>query len=292
MFKSTKKQALKTSKTLSIPDLTCNSIRSERKNSLPDFQELLQEAGTHHGASSSHEEESTDGGYHCKLAKPLTKQIQIHCTSCRGILCDPCLTTCCGRGFCQTCLEQLIQNSNSCPHCGMVGYDGFNNEALQKELKKIEVHCTYQNEGCLWTGTLKRLKNHLNPYNIDDSKSCGWIRVSCPLCLKLVARNIMPKHLAESCMQRRYQCPYCADFKSTFEDVMTNHKPVCKYSPTPCPKGCGESVMQVDLECHVSNDCPQRVLTCDFKAFGCTVQLPRQNMQKHLDDRSVEIKGV
>lgn len=244
------------------------------------------EAGAHPKTVSHQGKEMKVNGYNCNLVKPHPKQMRIYCMLCRAILCDPCLTTCCGENFCQGCLEQLIEANSTCPGCWAVGYDGFNNEALQKELKKIEVYCEHQDEGCQWIGTLKKLKTHLNPYNIDDSKSCSWIQVQCHLCSKHVPRNILQRHLAESCMQRRYQCQYCGEFKSTFEDVMNNHKPVCKFSPVVCPNNCGEAVMQLDMESHVNNDCLRTVVNCEFRIFGCTTKPYRQNMPQHMNDRS------
>jgi TNF receptor-associated factor 4 len=226
-------------------------------------------------------------GYYCNLVHPPPKHTQIYCALCHGILCDPCQTTCCGEGFCHGCLEQLIQTHSPCPGCWAVGYDWFHNDALQKNLKKIEVYCPHENEGCPWSGTMKRLKTHLHLYNTDNSKTCGWIRVACSLCSKEVPRNIMKRHMSESCMQRRYQCQYCGDFKSTFQDVVNNHRPVCRFTPVTCPNECGESVMQVDLESHVNNDCPRKVVYCEFKAFGCSTQMHRQNIPQHMTDRSV-----
>ena len=66
---------------------------------------------------------------------------------------------------------------------------------------------------------------------------------------------------------------------------MTNHRPVCKYSPVPCPNNCGEHVVYMDIESHMSNDCPQKVLVCEFKEFGCTAELRRGEMSDHLVSR-------
>lgn len=239
-------------------------------------------------------EQLTDGslghGYCCKLVKQHPKLWQIHCELCSGIFRDPCRTTCCGKGYCQGCLEEVAQKKKPCPGCTTKNFDFFNNEALAKELKKIDVYCVNQEHGCRWSGTLKKLKKHINLYNTDDSKTCKFLTVACHLCSKTVRLNILERHLADSCSHRRYQCQYCADFKSTFEDVMTNHRPLCKYSPATCPN-CGESVMKVDLENHISNDCPKKQLICEFGAFGCTARMYRRDMPQHLEDRSAQREG-
>ena len=230
-------------------------------------------------------------GYYCRLVKPSSKQMRIHCSLCDGILRNACQTTCCGEGFCQECLEHLINSHAPCPACQAVGYHGYDDDTLQKEIKKMEVHCEHQDEGCQWVGTIKKLKSHLNPYNMDDSKTCGWIMVPCHLCSKEVARNVLQRHLSESCMQRRYQCQYCGDFKSTYEDVKNNHRPVCKFTPVACPNECGESVMQLDLQSHVTNDCPLKFISCEYKVFGCNMKIQRQSYPQHIQERSAQVES-
>lgn len=283
-----KKKSLK-KPPIGIPDLKLNAARGNGHGSAT--LNSGGEIGAQQKKVSHQGKELKANGYYCNLVKPVPKKMRIHCMLCRGILCNPSQTTCCGEGFCQGCLEQLIEMHSTCPGCWAVGYDGFNNEALQKELKKIEVYCEHQDEGCQWIGTVKTLKTHLNPHNLDDSKSCGWIQMQCHLCSKHVPRNIIQRHLAESCTQRRYQCQYCVDFKSTFDDVMKNHRPVCKFSPIICPNTCGESVMKVDLESHVNNDCPLTVVSCEFRTFGCTTKMRRQNIPQHMNDRSAYMKS-
>lgn len=194
--------------------------------------------------------------------------------------------TCCGQGYCQPCLDNLITQEKNCLHCHASSYESFDNEALRKELKRLEVHCTNQKEGCEWTGTLKKLPQHLNPNEADAKGGCKWANGKCPFCFKSIRRKNLDVHKAESCIKRPYECQYC-DFRSSFEDVMTNHRPICSYSPVPCPNNCGEHVVYMDMESHMANDCRHKVLVCEFKEFGCTAELRREEMSDHLISRYV-----
>lgn len=230
--------------------------------------------------------QSPVGGYHCNLVKPLPRPLLIHCMACKGILRDPCQVTCCGQGFCQTCLQDLVLVGQPCPNCMAASFDGFENEPLRKEIRKVEVHCTNEGEGCKWTGTLKRLRKHLGSGDKGDPTCCQYNKVECPRCLKSVKQSELEHHMAEKCMKRPYQCQYCGKYRSTFEEVMTNHRPMCEFSPTRCPNLCGETLMYVDMDSHIHNDCPMKVLSCEFKEFGCTARLARRSMPEHLEMRS------
>lgn len=174
-----------------------------------------------------------------------------------------------------------------CPHCDAVSYNGFRNNELQKELQNVEVHCSHQREGCAWTGKLKKLDRHLRPADgRSATASCQFVEVSCPACSQPVKLKSLQTHRAESCLQRPYECQHCGEHRSTFEDVVTNHAPKCKFFPRQCPNSCGEVVMSIDMESHVRNDCPLRVLDCEFLAFGCSAKFCRQLMQKHLDEKT------
>lgn len=250
-------------------------VHSQSENSLLDM--------------SSPKPQESQGGYHCNIVQQPSKPLLIHCAVCTGILREPCQVTCCGQGFCKTCLGSIVVQGKPCPNCRVANYDGFFNENLQKELGKIEVHCTNQKEGCTWVGKLKRLEKHLNLEGNYDSTvytTCQYANTKCPSCHKSVRRNDLALHTTERCIKRTYNCQYCGDYESTFEDVMTNHRPTCEFSPTQCPNDCGETLMYVDLGSHMDNDCLQKVLACEFTTFGCTAELPRRDMPTHLQERS------
>ena len=150
---------------------------------------------------------------------------------------------------------------------------------LKKELRGLIVHCPNLQDGCMWTGKMKKLANHLNPEVAD---SCPYLEVQCPSCAKPVRQDELALHAAQNCPQRAYECPHCGKYRSTFQDVLTNHKPVCKYTPTPCPNGCRETPMTLDLQNHVENDCLLTEVACDFKFFGCKATPLRNELKQHV----------
>ena len=42
-----------------------------------------------------------------------------------------------------------------------------------------------------------------------------------------------------------------------------------------------------NLESHIDNDCPLKIVDCEFKHIGCEVRLPRKSMSKHLKEAVV-----
>lgn len=191
----------------------------------------------------------------------------------------PVQVTCCNSNFCRECLQQLMSEAKPCPQCKAHNFNGFSNDALRKELRRLLVHCPNMEEGCMWTGKMKKLASHLGP-NAPDS--CPFVEIECASCYKPVRREELALHASQNCPQRAYECQYCGKYRSTFEDVVKNHVPRCQYKPTSCPNGCRESPVSLDLQSHVENDCPLTAIECEFKFFGCMEMPLRNEIDKHL----------
>ena len=88
-------------------------------------------------------------------------------------------------------------------------------------------------------------------------------------------------HETSVCSQRPYSCEYCRDFKSTFEDVTSNHLSVCPDRPVPCSNGCGSTSLLKLLQDHLK-ECPFEVIECAFSYAGCSEKLPRKDMPEHI----------
>ncbi len=221
------------------------------------------------------------GVYRCKLVNPSAKPTQTHCRSCEGVLHTPCQLSCCGLNVCRECLVELMEENRPCPQCKSKSYNGFSNDTLKKELRSLRVHCPNLKDGCTWVGKMKKLTVHLNP---DIADGCRFLEIDCPSCLKPVVRHEFDLHASEVCIQRAHECQYCGNYRSTFQDVLTNHSPHCQYTPNSCPNGCRETVVNLDLQNHVKNDCPLTAIECEFKFFGCKVTPLRNELQKHLQN--------
>ena len=85
-------------------------------------------------------------------------------------------------------------------------------------------------------------------------------------------------------------CEYCAEYKSTFEDVAHSHWPECKCFLLPCPNNCtpsGSGIQRQHLDQHVKEECPLTVVQCELHHTGCEMMLPRKDMADHMKEDSI-----
>jgi len=103
------------------------------------------------------------GGYDCKFVTPPPTAFQTECPVCHLILREPYQTTCCGKSFCQSCI-QGVENLIPCPAC-KGELDLFPNGGLKQALVQLLVWCTHHEVGCQWIGELRELEHHLDEAN-------------------------------------------------------------------------------------------------------------------------------
>jgi hypothetical protein len=82
-------------------------------------------------------------------------------------------------------------------------------------------------------------------------------------------------------LNRPYSCEYCKNYNATYGDVVY-HWSQCGHFPKKCSQ-CHKSVKRHDLDDHKMNICPEKTVQCDYKHFGCDVELPRKAMPMHID---------
>ena len=118
---------------------------------------------------------------------------------------------------------------------------------------------------------------------------CNFVEVNCAHCAQQFQRHSLDTHENTECRLRPYSCDHCGEFATTFEDVVTNHHPVCERYPLPCPNKCDEipagfkyAIERRDLERHVKEECLLTVVECDFHYAGCKTRHPRKDMASHL----------
>ena len=228
------------------------------------------------------------GGYDCEFVER-PKELEADCPICLLVLRDPFQASCCGNSFCQLCIKRVQADKKSCPTCNEADFSVFADKRLRRSLYAFQVRCVHQKSGCEWIGELGELERHLN-LNPELSKQlvgCGFAAVSCTHCREYFQRRHVHAHETESCPQRPFSCDYCEDYGSVFEDVVTNHWPVCKCYPVSCPNECGVSPERQSVETHVNTVCPLTVVNCDFHYAGCEVQLVRKDMPTHLAESLV-----
>ena len=226
-------------------------------------------------------------GYECEFVEPPPKQFQSECPICLQILREPYILDCCGYSFCAACIERVGKDGKPCPHCNQPGYTTLVNKGLKRALNEFRVYCPHRLSGCEWEGELGKLDEHLNsdPLPERQLKGCPFAVIECLHCKEGIRRDKIAGHQLERCPQRPYTCEYCAEYKSTFEDVAHSHWSECTCFLLPCPNECkpsGSGIQRHYLDQHVKEECPLTVVQCELHHAGCEVTLPRKDMADHM----------
>ena len=210
------------------------------------------------------------------------------CHVCTKPLRAPHLTTCCGQHYCETCLSSWLkkQQKGTCPHCRAEG-DEFQHvldKKLSREIRSLNVYCTFQEEGCKWTGHLELVRGHIQ-------ESCGYVNIECPNKCEgpqfkgymKVKRCDLDMHLKEKCYLRPYQCEHCG-LKGTYQSIVGDpddpHDQICPEFPLSCHY-CNENIKRKDLNSHCSQ-CPLKPVPCPFREAGCDSDLVRKGVSEHV----------
>ena len=213
--------------------------------------------------------------------------IQIECPVCLSLLRDPYQASCCGYSFCKACIERVRSSTRTCPCCVARNFRVFEDKRLKRSLYTLKVHCTNKKNGCQWEGELGQLDGHLNTNPTQAHmrlKGCKFVKIKCLYCCQVFCRGKVHIHQTDHCPRRPTVCKYCKSYKSTYEDVVTNHWAVCGSYVMLCPNKCGKLLIRMECNKHVSWHCPLTVIDCEFKGAGCEVKLPRNEMAAHLRD--------
>ena len=234
--------------------------------------------------------EGNKGGYECEFVEKPPKAFQTECPVCLLVLREPFQVTCCGYAFCRVCIERIKKDNKPCPCCNSKDFDKFEDKRLKRSLYEFKVYCTNKQQGCKWEGELGELDNHLNsnPGQQNQLDGCQFMQINCLHCEELFLRSDIQLHQETACLKRPFSCEYCNKFDSTYEDVTTNHWPVCGCYSVLCSNKCGETIERQNLETHVADVCPETIIDCDFEYTGCNVKLPRKDMPTHVKERTVE----
>ena len=202
------------------------------------------------------------------------------CPICFELLTEPYQIVKCGHHVCQQCHTQLLTNGKKeCPVCrepdalSSAHLDKF----FQREINDLKVRCQHHKEGCEWTGELRDLQSHLDP----DMRKCHYILLPCFFgCGERIRSSSMRDHMTRYCVKRQMSCQYCSYFSSC-EIVTAKHLPICLQVPVTCPNNCKkEGLKREQLQAHI-DECSLQVISCPFTSAGCTVKLPRNEMEKH-----------
>ena len=225
-------------------------------------------------------------GFDCEFVEQPPKAFQVDCPVCLLVLHEPHQLTCCGYSYCQPCVDRVEKDKKPCPTCNKTEFSVFPNKGLQRSLYGFCVRCSHEKEGCQWTDELGELEKHLNenPNQGQWFIGCEFTEIECSECSKAFQRQHFKAHQLE---QHPFNCEYCHDYESYFEDVVENHYPICGFRPVPCPNECGVHPERQNIEHHVSKECPLTLVDCDFNYTGCDMRLLRKDLPAHLAENLV-----
>ena len=224
-------------------------------------------------------------GFDCEFLEPPPEHLlQSECPVCLQIIREPHQVTCCGNSFCYSCIQRVKDDNKPCPTCNKEGLSDFPDKRLKRSLYALKVRCSHQKDGCEWTGELGQLDEHLNTAPLPEKRlhGCPFVEINCVYnCEDKLQRRHIQNHQTDRCRKRPFGCEHCHDYKSTYDDAINNHWPVCGSFPIPCPNQCGSTIQRQNIDSHVADECPLTTINCDFHHVGCAVKLPRQDMPEH-----------
>ena len=227
---------------------------------------------------------SVVGGYRSTFAD--SSYGEFICDLCSYVTRDPSLTSCCGEHFCEACITPVLMEKKPCPYCGVAEFTVLLDKNYQRKVLALRVHCTLKDRGCQWTGKLEQLDAHLDV----ETGVCEYVDIECPeKCGQQIQKHQLATHVANECPKRDFNCKYCG-FKATYEVICGQHMQVCESYPLSCPNGpeCDVGVLErFSLDEHLKV-CRLQVVECDFSYAGCNKKLPRQDMEKHMEESKRE----
>ncbi len=188
-----------------------------------------------------------------------------HCTICSNILTDPVLTGCCGKLFCDGCL----QKQKTCPHCKE---DDFKN-MVDLRVKRLaidgfKIYCPNRSKGC---DNITTINKHL--------EKCLFVEVSCTKkCGERMLRQELQDHEDNKCPNRLVQCQYCST-EGMHKEI--THLDKCLLFPISCPNNCGHENMQWQNLAGHQKVCPLEPVKCPFFEAGCTEMIVRKDLAEH-----------
>ena len=213
-----------------------------------------------------------------KFVTPPPDYLQLKCPICLELLLeDPYLVSCCGYHLCGRCIKNILHQP--CSLCKSVSLQNVPDKGFQRALSSLSVFCLRKEEGCVWSGELKQLKQHLS-----REGDCEYIELTCKHdgCEVVLLRSLLKDHELK-CSKRPAICEHCNIYQSTWEDVQHEHLKTCPDVLVPCPNECEASIKRRDVDDHIAQTCLLRKIKCEFSLAGCEWLGVKENLPKHLD---------
>lgn len=221
------------------------------------------------------------------LPNPILEHFK--CVFCGDILANPIQFMC--EDVVHTCCELCLDKE--CPVCKKTQHENssvpFSEEnhpfidKLNRIISELEVKCKFQPAGCRWTGKLKELfgfyaePDHLSKckYNIVKCQNEGCKEVMHGICFDDHDKFCLFKNIACDCGKWMLR-----------KDMADHIKVECPLALSEC-KLCGAIMKRNLLETHLREEvsgippCPEAMVDCKFKKYGCNEQIKRKDIQSH-----------
>ena len=181
--------------------------------------------------------------------------------------------------------------ADDCPnrqfHCQYCGHEATFIKVTNEHwplCERYPVDCANKSLGCQWAGERGDLDQHLNR-DLEEGE-CQFVTVACPYgCGDGFQRCRLKGHKASDCPKRVFTCNYCS-YEATYNEVISEHWPICKKFILQCSNECGENAIERQLlQKHLDKTCPRQVIKCEFRRAGCLFESQRQYMKTHLDEK-------
>ena len=197
------------------------------------------------------------------------------CLICHMVAVNPQQSQCCGKIYCQQCVEKFSRrNSNpKCPTCRKYGVEFFEDKRASRAILGLTVYCSRKGKGCKWQGALSDLDTHID--------KCDYRLMVCPNnCGRTLRQRKLSKHLKGSCPTRDTTCSDCGE-AGQWMSINGEHAKLCLDKFIPCiNEGCGEKVKRRNLQSHLLV-CSKTVISCNYADLGCTATFKREDLAKH-----------
>ena len=201
------------------------------------------------------------GGYKQELLHDSLTAFEMkffQCTGCNGL----------SREACSVGEDQNIL----CATCVPEGSEHIVMKIARESVPIIPSKCPLNTRGCIWKDLIGNVSEHLD--------ECEYFVVSCPnSCQMILQRLELEQHLKSDCTHRNVTCEHCSG-TVLFKDL-TKHYEDCLEFPLVCKNECGGTFKRKELQNHINTECPNTVINCGYKLFGCSAEMKRCELPDH-----------
>ena len=127
---------------------------------------------------------------------------ELLCMVCHCIAKDAHQMECCGKVFCNTCIND--DRVSRCPNCRESSPRNFRDLRSSRDIKRLRVICENEGQGCEWSGSLEDYETHKAECGFEEIRCSNW-----PRCNQMVQRRHLERHKNTVCPGKGEICGAC-----------------------------------------------------------------------------------